>query len=413
MIDTAIVGAGPYGLSVAAYLRSMGVSFRIFGKPMDSWFSHMPKGMLLKSDGFASNICDPAGKLTLRQFCAERGIEYHDTDVPVKLATFTEYGLTFRERMVPELEEKMVTGLERSAKGFRLTLDTGENFEAERVVMAVGITHYSYVPEVLRGLPGELASHSYAHREPEKFRGRNVTVIGGGSSAIDLAGLLHEVNADVQLVARRQELKFHERRRVGEKRSLWERIRRPQSGLGPGLQSRFYANSPLWFHRLPEDLRLKIVRTHLGPSGGWFAKEMVMGKVPLVMGFTPERAEVRGGKVHLLLRGTDGTTREITTDHVVAATGYKVDLERLKFMSPELRTKIRTTNGSPILSNTFETSVRGLHFIGVSAANSFGPLMRFAYGAGFTAQRLTHVLKKSVSTARQAAPAESAVAVTK
>src|ERR1700758_3638580 len=108
MLEIAIIGAGPYGLSAAAHLRSLGLPFRIFGRLMDSWLAHMPKGMLLKSDGFASNIHDPAGEFTLQKFCAERGIEYADLGVPVKLETFSAYALAFRERLVPELEDKLV-----------------------------------------------------------------------------------------------------------------------------------------------------------------------------------------------------------------------------------------------------------------------------------------------------------------
>jgi flavin-dependent dehydrogenase len=103
MIETAIIGAGPYGLSIAAHLRNRGISFRIFGRLMDSWVAHMPKGMMLKSDGFASNIYDPKAKFTLQDFCAERGIEYAHMGKPVELATFGNYGLAFRDRMVPEL----------------------------------------------------------------------------------------------------------------------------------------------------------------------------------------------------------------------------------------------------------------------------------------------------------------------
>ena len=79
--------------------------------------------------------------------------------------------------------------------------------------------------------------------------------------------------------------------------------------------------------------------------------------------------------------------REIVTEHVIAATGYKVDLERLKFLSPEIRSRLKTVQGAPMLSSTFESSVPGLYFAGVAAANSFGPVMRFAFGAGFAARR--------------------------
>src|SRR5271155_4405720 len=209
MLNTAIIGAGPYGLSVAAHFRRRGIPFRIFGRPMDSWLAHMPKGMMLKSDGFASNIYDPENAFTLGQFCAERGIEYADTGVPVRLETFAAYGLAFRDRMVPELEDKLVVGVDRLPDGFLLQLDDGETVQARSVVLAVGITHFEYVPENLAHLPAEFLSHSARHYEVEPFRGRNVVVIGGGASALDLAGLLHEAGADVQLVSRRPKVVFH------------------------------------------------------------------------------------------------------------------------------------------------------------------------------------------------------------
>src|SRR5580658_2632355 len=125
MLNTAIIGAGPYGLSIAPHLRSRGIPFRIFGRPMDSWLQHMPKGMMLKSDGFASDIYDPERAFTLRQFCAERGLRYADTGLPVHLDTFGAYGLAFRDRMVPELEDKLVTSVDRLPNGFQLQLEDG------------------------------------------------------------------------------------------------------------------------------------------------------------------------------------------------------------------------------------------------------------------------------------------------
>jgi thioredoxin reductase len=407
MLEIAIVGAGPYGLSIAAHLRHRGISFRIFGRPMDSWIAHMPKGMMLKSDGFASNIDDPQGKFTLGQFCAERGIEYGDTGIPVRLDTFSSYGLAFRDRMVPELEDKLVASIDRVEDGFRLRLENGESFTARQVILAVGITHFEHVPGNLAQLPPEFLSHSARHREVEPFRGRSVVVIGGGASALDLAGLLHEAGANVELVSRKKELKFHSTP-TGKPRSWWKQMRHPQSGLGPGLRSRFYSDAPWAFHYLPQSLRLKIVGRALGPSGGWFIKDKVVGKVPLHLGYTPERAEVLDGKVHLHLRGEDGSTREIETGHVIVATGYKVDIEQLKFLNPEIRSQLKSVNGSPVLSSTFESSVTGLFFAGVAAANSFGPLMRFAYGAAFAARTVAKAVAKSRVPARVPVPVASA-----
>src|SRR5437868_2783684 len=228
--------------------------------------------MMLKSDGFASNIYDPDADFTLKQFCTERGIEYSDLGLPVELETFSAYGLALQERMVPELEDNLVVALDRTSEGFVLGLNNGEAVTARRVVLAVGITHFEYVPAELAHLPSEFLSHSFRHHDLEGFRGRSVFVIGGGASAIDLAGLLHETGADVQLVSR-QALKFHS---MPTGTSLWRRIRHPQSGLGPGLRSRFFSNAPRAFHYLPERLRLHLVGTTLGPSGGWFTREKVI-----------------------------------------------------------------------------------------------------------------------------------------
>ena len=410
MLDIVIVGAGPYGLSIAANFRRQGLAFRIFGPPMENWLSHMPKGMMLKSDGFASNLYDPDDTFTLKQFCAEQGIEYSDTDIPVSLETFSAYGLAFKERLVPELENKIVAGVEKGAQGFLVRLDDGEQVRCRRVVLAVGISHYQYVPSSLAQLPDEVFSHSFRHHDLEPFRGRRVAVIGGGASAIGLAGLLRTSEAEVELIVREKSIKFHSAP-DGKKASLWQRLRHPQSGLGPGLRSRFFSDAPLAFHYLPERLRLEAVRRSLGPSGHWVSRESVLGRVPLFLGYSTESAKVVSGRVQLSLRGADGTRRESEVDHVIAGTGYRVDIERLKFLSPALRGEIGVVQGSPLLSANFESSVPGLYFVGLSAANSFGPVMRFAFGAGFAAHTLSKALQRSMATSKQSAAQVGVVAV--
>jgi thioredoxin reductase len=396
-MEIVIIGAGPYGLSIAAHFRGRGIPFRIFGRTMDSWLAHMPQGMMLKSDGFASNIYDPDAKFTLKHYCFERGIDYADLGIPVRLNTFSDYGLAFRDRMVPELEDKVVVAVERAEDGFRLRLDGGEEVLARRVVLAVGITHFEYVPENLAHLPPEFLSHSYRHHDLAKFRDRSVVVIGAGSSAIDIAGLLQEAGANVQLVARATSLKFHTTPQPGKRRSWWQRMRHPDSGLGPGMRSRFFSDAPWLFHYLPESLRLHLVCKTLGPSAGWFMKDKVMGRVPLVLGYSVARADIEGDKVRLHLRGMDGSERAILTQHIIAATGYEVNVDRLSFLNSEIRSHIKCVERTPVLSSTFESSIPGLYFVGIAAANSFGPVMRFAFGAGFAARRLTQTVTKSLA----------------
>jgi cation diffusion facilitator CzcD-associated flavoprotein CzcO len=395
MINTAIIGAGPYGLSLAAHFRENGIPFRIFGRPMDSWSAHMPKGMMLKSDGFASNISDPKGEFTLKNFCAERKIEYGDTVFPIKLETYSAYGVAFRDRMVPELEEKIITSIDRCPEGYVLRIDDGEVFKARRVVLAVGIRHFENIPETLKHLPIEFLSHSGHHSDVDQFKGRSVVVIGGGSSALDWAGLLYEAGANVQMIVRQDGLKFHGKP-ANQQRSLWERIQRPQTGLGPGWKSSFYANAPAVFYLLPESLRLEIVARTLGPSGGWFIKDKIIGKLPVHLGHTVDSADLVNGRVRLTVRNKEGEQRTIEADHIIAATGYKTDIDRLQFLSADIRSNIRTLKKTPILSGDFESSVPGLYFAGVTAANSFGPVMRFAFGADFNARTIAKALSKTL-----------------
>ena len=396
MINTAIIGAGPYGLSLAAHFRENGIPFRIFGRPMDSWSAHMPKGMLLKSDGFASNISDPKGEFTLKNFCAERKIEYGDTVIPIKLETYSAYGVAFRDRMVPELEEKIITSIDRCPEGYVLRIDDGEVFKSRRVVLAVGIRHFEHIPETLKHLPIEFLSHSGHHSDVDQFKGRSVVVIGGGSSALDWAALLYEAGANVQMIVRQDGLKFHGKP-SNQQRSLWERIQRPQTGLGPGWKSSFYANAPSVFFRLPESLRLEVVARTLGPSGGWFIKDKIMGKLPVHLGHTVDSSELVNGKVRLAVRNKEGEQRTIEADHIIAATGYRTDIDRLQFLSADIRSNIRTVKKTPTLSSDFESSVPGLYFAGVTAANSFGPVMRFAFGADFNARTIAKALSKTLA----------------
>jgi thioredoxin reductase len=377
---------------------------------MDSWISHMPTGMLLKSDGFASNISDPAGDYSLGQFCAERGIPYGDRGIPVSLETFGSYGLAFRDRKVPELEDKTVISIDQDGDGFNIALDTGETFRARQVVLAIGVTHFGYVPETLANLPAEYVSHSAQHSDVARLRGRRVAVIGAGSSALDLAGLMHEAGVDVQLIARKP-LKFHSKN--DKARPWWDRLRRPPSGLGPGWKSFFFANYPNLFHYLPESLRVEAVRRVLGPSGGAFIRDKVEGKVPTLTGYSLDTARVEDGKVRLTLVDGAGAKREVTADHVIAATGYKVNLQKLKFLNDKTRSRIKTVVGSPALSSSFESSVPGLYFVGLAAANSFGPVMRFAFGADFTARTVTRAVAKSLAHEPVAFAANAAVTTSK
>lgn len=405
VVDVAIIGAGPYGLSIAAHLGRLGIDYRIFGPPMDTWRRHMPRGMRLKSEGFASSLYDPGSTFPLARYCAERGIPYADLGLPVRLETFTDYGLEFQKRLVPHLEDTNVSRLDETRAGFEISLENGRSLVARRVVMAVGITHFAALPPVLSRLPEQLMTHASRHSAMDSFAGRHVVVVGAGASAADTAALLLEAGASVQIVARKPVFRFHHP--PGKiPRPVLERIRFPMTGLGPGWRSLFCTSAPLVFHRMPERFRLEVARRHLGPAAGWFVKDQLVGKVPFHLGVSLRDATVQNGRVHLQIAGAKGATT-LVADHVIAATGYKVDLGRVPFLTSDLRAAIKCVEQAPVLTPSFESSVPGLYFVGISSLNSFGPLVRFAYGAKFTARRLSRQLARSARRSLvQGAPAE-------
>jgi len=397
-VDVAIIGAGPYGLSLSAHLHAARVDHRIIGLPMESWLAHMPKGMLLKSEGFASSLSEPGG-YSLADFYDTTGTEYADIGSPVPLEVFAGYGLTFQDRFVSNVERSRVASLRRENSGFELTLDNGASFTARRVVVATGIHAFAHIPSELQ-LPPELSSHSSEHSDPGCFLGKDVAVIGGGASAVDLAVLLHEAGARPTLIARAEELSMHAP--GPNPRPLWQRLRRPMSGIGPSWRSRFYTDLPGWFRLLSEEKRLAIAHRHPVPAGGWFMKERLERCVPVMTGHSVFHAAEHGGRVHLVLDGPNAERKRLVADHVIAATGYRVDLARLFFLDPALRDQLKLTGRSPALSPDFESSVKGLHFVGPIAADTFGPLMRFVFGTKYASRRLARHLKRTARSFRRA-----------
>jgi thioredoxin reductase len=385
--DVAVIGAGPYGLSVAAHLKAQGLILRVFGRPMDTWLTQMPQGMRLKSEGFASSLSDPQASFTLEEYCRQQNIPYADIGSPVPIETFIGYGLAFQKKFLPELENKLVNAIKPVPGGFRLRLEEdGEEFFARQVVVAAGLSHFSFMPEVLAGLPKEYVTHSSRHSRLECFAGRKVAVIGAGASAIDLAALLHESGAEVQIIARKPAIRFHDPPR---KRSLLDKLRAPLTGIGSGWNILFCTRRPHWFRRLPQQFRLDFVKRTLGPAPGWFVKLQVVGKVPMLLGVNIAEADIQNNQVRLKLVDSTGGSQTVLADHVIAATGFKVDLHRLAFLTPTLLSQIESVEETPVLSSHFESSVPGLYFVGVAAANTFGPVLRFAYGAAYTAKRIS------------------------
>nr|WP_201761088.1 NAD(P)-binding domain-containing protein [Nonomuraea sp. K271] len=395
VIDVAIVGAGPYGLSAAAHALGAGLDARIFGKPMRAWEFHMPRGMLLKSEAAASHLADPGRRYGLDAF------HRYAYGEPVPVERFVAYGKWFRARTVGQaLDESEVTAVGAEGNLFALTLSSGASMLARAVVLAVGHLPFAYRPCALAGLPPEAATHSCDHHEPAVFAGRDVTVLGAGQSALETATLLAEAGASVRLVARAGALAWNDVPQ--ERRSLPARVRAPRSKLGGGWPSVAWSRLPGAIRHLPGAARDHVVRTALGPAGAWWLRDRFEGAVKVTLGARLTGSEYGDG-VRLHLRDLSGAATTLETEHVIAATGYRVEVARITMLREDLRRAVGSQGPAPRLSGTFETRVPGLHLVGLAAAATFGPSMRFVCGCDFAARRVTRGLVRRLRGSRRTA----------
>jgi len=389
--NTVIVGAGPYGLSIAAHLKAAAVPYHLFGTPLESWRKFMPVGMVLKSERFASNLWDPNRQYTLERYSAEHKIPYQPAGSPLSLADFLDYAEWFRERAVGESIDAKLTSLRRTRTGFLLEFAGAPSLEARRVVLATGHMAFRVVPEELASLPEPFFCHSSKLCDLSGFAGRDVTLIGAGQSALETAALLQESGAHVRLIIRENQVRWNATR--NGHRSMTDKIRNPESGIGFGWESVVVSEMPQWFRRLlPVDLRHRYVAKTWGPSGAYWLRQRVEDRIEILLNCQVGEAKVENERVRLEVHGPDGT-ETVWTDHVIAATGYKVDLNRLDYLDPDLRKSIAREGGAPVLNSQFETSVPGLFTVGIASAPTFGPVMRFMFGAKHVAPVLTQRLR--------------------
>jgi cation diffusion facilitator CzcD-associated flavoprotein CzcO len=395
--DAVVVGAGPYGLSTAAHLIGRGLHIAVFGQTLELWRRHMPRGMFLRSHWWATELSDPRRRYGFARFFHESG---HRPCYPIPRDLFVEYGLWFQRHAVPEVDPAYVAAIERAAGGFRLMLDDGRSVLSTAVIVATGLRGYAHRPAEFAHLPCELVTHSSDHDDFRCFQGRVVIVVGGGQSAIESAALLNEAGARVHVVARRP-IAWREPDRDGA-RSLLERIVAPRASIAPGWRHWCLDRAPYAFFQLPQTIKDRYNGGYSSGAADWL-RARIHGKVTIYERRTMKRiarANAGNGEAVCAML-SDGTS--LVADHVILATGFKVDLDRLAYLDPRLRMQIRTDGRVPVLNSRFETSVPGLYFAGMTTLPAFGPLYRFVAGAPATARRIAravHAPRFSAADAR-------------
>jgi FAD-dependent urate hydroxylase len=388
--DVVVMGAGPYGLSTAAHLQDRGLRVAVFGKPLQLWREHMPQGMLLRSYWWATNLSDPHKKYSLEQYFHTE--EQCESD-PFPREAFIRYALWFQKHVVPDVDETYIETIERLDDRFEVRLVDGRVVQSSTVVMAPGLIYYVFRPTEYNHLPPEVISHTADHTAFDRFQGRRVVVVGGGQSALETAALLHESGADVDLVSR-SPLVWLEGDSM-KNRTLIRRLRYPKAGIAPGWFNWGLENFPYTFQQLPRDMKDRLLcgRGRYGPAGAAWLKDRILGQVTL--------HELQ--KVEAIKESDTGVTtilsngKTLRVDHIILATGYRVDVKKLPMLHPELLAKITTYQDAPALNPGFESSIPGLYFVGFSSVSSCGPLYRFVVGTAAVARRVTETIVRQAA----------------
>ena len=386
--EVLVIGAGPFGLSISAYLRSLGVQHLVVGRPLETWRAHMPTGMFLKSEPYGSVFASPQAGYDLQEFCKSHGLNYVARLGPLSLDRLLDYGDWYAEHLVPDVLDDTVTQVTAADDGFRVAFAGTAAVFARHVVVATGVRPYANIPAELAGLPSDLVSHTIDHHQLDHFKGRSVAVVGAGQSALEMAALLHEQGAEVRVIARKT---VNWLTPNPEHISPLGHIRLPTNRLCEGWHCTFW-NTPELYRLLPQEVKITKTRTVLGPSGSWWLKDRVDGVIEVLANHRVLSAAHNGSGVRLSL---DGPKQDIVdVDHVVAGTGFRMDLARLPFLPQDVRSGIADVKGYPVVSRVGESTVPGLYFAGAPTAFSIGPSARFIAGTHNVAAKLAKTLAR-------------------
>lgn len=348
MLYLAIIGAGPYGLSLAAHAKDVGLNYKVFGYPMDFWKSKMPPNMFIRTLLEYTGLSDPNNKFTLNHYQREKREIF---SYPLPRSVFVKYGLWFTEQLAISIEKTLITQVSLDKGLFKLESQDGIEFIARKVIVAVGLTNAQYIPPKLSEFPEHLVSHTSKYTAFDQFEGKDVLVLGGGQSAWEAAALLHQSNANVQLVYRRPHRLSPDKNTNAKQQAL---------------ASRFYTYSK----EKQQDIRKNFVK----PTVSDFLVPFVEGKVKQKSNTSViDAVRTKDGRLKVVFNDHSS----LVIDHLIAATGYKFSPERLPFLKRVKEHILLNPSGSPKVNEHFESTLPNLYFSGPSTSYNHGPTFNF------------------------------------
>ncbi|WP_174732022.1 NAD(P)-binding domain-containing protein [Mesobacillus harenae] len=367
MLDVAIIGAGPYGISMAAHAKKAGLHYRVFGYPMEFWHSKMPPNMYIRTLLEHTGLSDPDNQFTLKNYQSERNI---NLTYPMPRSVLVEYANWFINKTKISVENSYITKVLKSKNFFVLETDNGTTLRAKNVIIAVGLTNAKYIPENFKQFSKSYISHTADHTDYRSFKDKSVLVLGGGQSAWEAAALLYQAGAEVELVYRRPQ-------RLSPDKNT--------NAIQKELAGKFYFLS----YQEKEEIRRQLER----PTVSDFLIPLVEGKVTQRPNTMIDQVFLTENQ-QLLVSFNDQSSA--VYDHVIAATGYRFSVNKLFFLQSFVNYMQINEQGEPKLNEYFESSIPNLYFAGPAAAYSHGPTFRFISGVWKTSEvTINHISRQS------------------
>ena len=372
--DFLVVGAGPFGLSMSSFCKHHNIDHLIVGKTMDFWKSNMPKGMFLRS-GTDWHL-DPVNTHTIEKYIKDNDISLNKSE-PLSLDFYLDYVNWFvKEKNIGPIDS-FITNLDYlngEKPYFSAKLENGEEIEAKNVLLALGFKHFKNIPEELSIIPENRLSHTCDLVDLDQFKNKRCLIIGGRQSAFETAALLNEAGAENIYVSYRHDTPdFTE--------SDW-------SWVLPMLDK--MVEDPGWFRNLSEqerdDLNKRFWtegRLKLEP---WLSPRLKSDSVKLLPNTNAIAcSELSSGDLEVELDSSE----KIIVDHVILATGYKVDMKNIPLLnSGNILEKLKLKNGFPVLDNYMQTNIPGLFVTSMAATQDFGSFFGFTVSVNASANMI-------------------------
>ena len=374
--DLLVIGAGPFGLAVAAQASHLDIEHLVVGRPMDFWRKNMPAGMYLRSA--CDWHLDPVNVHTIDNFLAERGQTAKDVE-PLSLEFYLSYVEWFQK-------QKQITTLPLHIQRFDVVGDhfiaataDGDTINARNVVVAPGFKHFTNIPaEIKSRVPAGRYSHTCDFVDFSSARDKRYLIVGGRQSAFEWAALLIEAGASAVYISHR-----HDSPAFAAADWSW---------VNPMVEA--IGDDPNWFRRLShsekDDVNHRLWAEGRLKVEPWLEARLNSDRVRIMPRTEVADCVENNGELNVNLSNGD----TITCDQIILATGYKVDIARLPILAAgNILEQLQTRNGFPVLDDHFQTSIKGLFITSMPATQDFGPFFAFTISVRVSAKLICEAIR--------------------